>query len=105
MKQAVFDTVTIDSDASASRDVKIKPEQMDTLKLKGIAKRGSSETKYEAKWKDDQGNVIYTEELEATVSAGTEHTSDTAARSHKAEIVITDTGSGSGDVDGIFTLV
>lgn len=100
-KGAYFETVSIASGESTSKETEIEKEQLgNSASLSGVVNRGTTSYDVDIEWLTDAGNVAYTESVASGVAAGTETTFDVAARSHRANVVVSDAGSGSGDVTG-----
>lgn len=98
---AYFKTVSVSSGGSASRETVRNEEALaDGATLSGVVSRATTSYDVDIEWLDETGAVAYTESVASGVAAGTETTFDVAARSPRANVVVSDAGSGSGDVTG-----
>jgi hypothetical protein len=72
--------------------------------LSGGVTRATTSYDVDVEWKDDDGNVRFTESVASGATAGTLTTLDLPARAPRVNVVVSDAGSGSGAVDATYHL-
>lgn len=77
----------------------VKLRQPGAQKLSGSVTRSSTSYDVDVDWLDENDNVVESESIASGVAAGDQTTFDEPARSPRANLKISDAGSGSGDAD------
>jgi len=96
---AYLNAEPVASGESASAVTEIDEDQLGNgATVSGVVDRPTTSYDVDLIWLNEAGNELNTESAASGVAGGTQTTFDVAARSHRCKVVVSDAGSGSGDV-------